>query len=86
MQEIQQEEEIIYMDEGWQKHHMTFAEENEKDDGSLYAPNNIQNILNKSFICEEKQVDITAKFQQDCDDYEQEEDDNEVHLGELAQK
>ena len=86
LQEIQQEEEIICMDEGWQKHHMTFAEENEKDDGSSYTPNNIQNILNKSFICDEKQVDITAKFQQDYDDYEQEEDNNEVHLGELAQK
>ena len=34
LQEIQQEEEIIYIDDQWQRHQMTFAADNESDSSS----------------------------------------------------
>ena len=75
LQEIQQEQEIIFIDESWQRHQMTFAMDND-DDGSqsgsrptAHAPQHATTILNKSFI-HDKTVDMTANFHQDEEDDE----------------
>lgn len=68
LQEVQQEEEIICMDEVWQRHHMTFAEDEDSEKEQVAeAAQYATRILNKSFICD-KTVDVTANFQQDDED------------------
>lgn len=56
------------MDEDWQRHHMTFAvDDDDEQEQVAEATQYATNILNKSFICD-KTVDVTANFQQDEED------------------